>query len=81
MGEMSLGQYVKVSVLLAGIARQREMLDYASFRVYIKAAVYMVCMLSMMTHCCSRDAHDWRITSFGPSIAYIDQKSNSRSKS
>ena len=70
MGEMSLGQYVKVAVLLAGIARQRVLLDCASFRVYIKlTAVYMVCMLSMITHCCSRDAYDWRITSLGPSIA------------
>ena len=70
MGEMPLGRYVKVSVVLVAFARQRVLLNYASFRDYIKlTAVYMVCMLSMMTHCCSRDAHDWRITSFGPSIA------------
>ena len=70
MGETPWGRCVKVSLLLVAVARKRVLLDYVPTCVYIKiTAEDMVWMLSMKRYCCSRDAHDLRMTSFGPSIA------------
>ena len=66
MGEIRQGRYVKVWLLLLAVARQRVMVDYIYFRVYIKiTAENMVWMLSIVTFV----LQGMRMTSFGPSIA------------
>ena len=60
MGKTRWGRYVKVSLFLVTVTRQRVLLDYICFGVYNYITVdNVVWMLSIMTFCCSRDAHDF----------------------